>query len=77
MSVGTNCLWGVNSEGRVVVRLGLSQDTPAGREWVTVDGEPMKQVGFISSKLHTLFHYIYFTLLIKRFQLALLAMFGV
>jgi hypothetical protein len=43
-SVGTNSLWGVNSEGRVVVRLGISADTPAGREWVTVDGEPMKQV---------------------------------
>lgn len=47
MSVGTNCLWGVNSEGRVVVRLGISPDTPAGREWVTVDGEPMKQVCWI------------------------------
>ena len=44
LSVGTNCLWGVNAEGRVVVRLGISADTPAGREWVTVDAEPMKQV---------------------------------
>ncbi len=50
MSVGTNCLWGVNSEGRVVVRLGISQDTPAGREWVTVDGEPMKQACWILIK---------------------------
>ena len=44
--MGTNSLWGVNSEGRVVVRLGISPDNPAGREWATVDGEPMKQVLF-------------------------------
>ena len=42
--MGSNSVWGVKSDGVVSVRMGITSDNPAGKEWVTVDGEPMKQV---------------------------------
>jgi hypothetical protein len=44
LSVGLNSVWGVNADAQVNVRLGIAEDTPLGKEWATVDGEPMKQV---------------------------------
>lgn len=44
ISVGSNSVWGVKSDGGVIVRMGIGPDTPLGKEWVTVDGEPMRQV---------------------------------
>lgn len=51
MSVGTNSIWGVNHEGRVIVRLGISNESPMGREWATVDAETMKHTS-VSSNGH-------------------------
>ena len=44
LSVGLNSVWGVNADGRVVVRVGIGDDSPTGREWATVDAETMKHV---------------------------------
>ena len=44
LSVGTTQVWGVKSDGGVSVRMGITADSPAGQEWVTVDGEPMRCV---------------------------------
>ena len=44
LSVGENSLWGVNGEGRLIMRRGISEDTPMGKDWATVDAEPMKHV---------------------------------
>jgi hypothetical protein len=46
LSVGGNSIWGVKSDGTVSVRMGVTNETPVGQEWITVDGEPMKQVRF-------------------------------
>ena len=42
--MGSNSVWGVKSDGGVIVRMGICSETPLGKDWVTVDGEPMKQV---------------------------------
>ena len=39
-------MWGVNSDGRLIMRRGISEDTPMGKDWATVDAEPMKHVSF-------------------------------
>ena len=44
VSVGSNSVWGIKSDGVVIVRMGVADDTPLGKEWVTVDGEPMRHV---------------------------------
>ena len=44
LSVGTTQVWGVKGDGGVSVRMGISGDSPAGQEWVTVDGDPMRCV---------------------------------
>ena len=44
LSVGTTQVWGVKGDGGVSVRMGITGDSPAGQEWVTVDGEPMRCV---------------------------------
>ena len=44
LSVGTTSVWGVNWDGRVVARVGISEDSPTGREWATVDSEPLIHV---------------------------------
>ena len=51
MSVGTNSVWGVNSANVVMARIGISAETPTGREWATVDAEPMRMVS-VSNKGH-------------------------
>ena len=57
MSVGTTQVWGVKSDGGVSVRMGISSDSPAGSEWVTVDGEPMRCVRQSESEIP--FRYTY------------------
>ena len=47
LSVGTTSVWGVNWDGRVVARVGISEDSPTGREWATVDSEPLIHVLYI------------------------------
>lgn len=44
LSVGTSCIWGVNADGRVMVRRGVEENSPLGKDWSTVDAEPMKHV---------------------------------
>ena len=44
-----NCIWGVNNEGRVIVRRGISDESPMGRDWSTVDADPMKWVCIVFS----------------------------
>jgi len=44
LSVGENSVWGVNADGRVLVRIGIGEESITGREWATVDGETMKHV---------------------------------
>ena len=44
LSVGDTSMWGVNSDGRLIMRRGISEDTPMGKDWATVDAEPMKHV---------------------------------
>ena len=44
LPVGTTSVWGVNWDGRVVARVGISEDSPSGREWATVDSEPLIHV---------------------------------
>ncbi len=51
LSVGSNSVWGVKSDGVVSVRMGVAEDTPLGKEWVTVDGEPMRHVS-VSNEGH-------------------------
>ena len=42
--MGDNSMWGVNTDGRLIMRRGISEDTPMGKDWATVDAEPMKHV---------------------------------
>jgi len=44
LSVGTTSVWGVNYDGRVVARVGIGDDSPTGREWATVDSEPLQHI---------------------------------
>ena len=37
-------MWGVNNDGRLIMRRGISEDSPMGKDWATVDAEPMKHV---------------------------------
>ena len=52
--MGTTSVWAVNWDGRVVARVGISDDSPTGREWATVDSEPLIHV----SSEHACCHYI-------------------
>ena len=49
--MGSNAVWGVKNDGGVIVRMGIGSDTPMGKQWVTVDGEPMRQVS-VSNEGH-------------------------
>ena len=51
LSVGENAIWGVSADGRLVVRRGIAEDSPMGKDWATIDAEPMKNVS-CSSKGH-------------------------
>ena len=44
ISVGSNSCWGVSADGRVLARIGISDESPTGREWSTVDADSMKHV---------------------------------
>ena len=44
ISVGSNSVWGVSGDGRVLARIGISDESPTGREWSTVDADYMKHV---------------------------------
>ncbi len=44
ISVGSNAAWGVKGDGTVSVRIGITNASPQGQEWITVDGEPMRHV---------------------------------
>ena len=44
ISVGSNSVWGVSGDGRVLARIGISDESPTGREWSTVDADSMKHV---------------------------------
>ena len=44
ISVGSNSVWGVSGDGRVLARIGISDESPSGREWSTVDADSMKHV---------------------------------
>jgi len=44
LCVGTTSVWAVNCDGRVVARVGISEDSPTGREWATIDSEPLIHV---------------------------------
>ena len=47
ISVGLNSAWGVSADGRVLARIGISDESPMGREWSTVDADAMKHVIYI------------------------------
>ena len=52
ISVGSNSVWGVSADGRVLARIGISDESPTGREWSTVDADSMKHVIYICSPLN-------------------------
>ena len=37
----------MSADGRVLARIGISDESPTGREWSTVDADAMKHVIFI------------------------------
>lgn len=51
VSVGTTSVWCVKADGVVNARIGIGPDSPCGKEWATVDGEPMKHIS-VSSEGH-------------------------
>ena len=50
--MGANQVWGVKADGGVSVRIGITGESPAGQEWVTVDGEPMRCVSLVSKRVN-------------------------
>ena len=42
--MGGNCLWGVNGEGRLLMRRAIDDESQLGRDWATVDAGTMKHV---------------------------------
>ena len=51
----------MSADGRVLARIGISDESPTGREWSTVDADAMKHVIFIANCIIVLqCNYTYF-----------------
>ena len=44
----------MSADGRVLARIGISDESPMGREWSTVDADAMKHVIFIFNCINVL-----------------------
>ena len=44
LSVGSNSVWGVKSDNSIIVRMGITPESPTGSSWAAVDGDKMRQV---------------------------------
>ncbi len=42
--MGSNSVWAVKSDNTIIVRLGISAESPMGSSWAAVDGDKMRQV---------------------------------
>ena len=45
LSVGSNSVWAVKSDNSIIVRIGITPDSPMGSSWAAVDGDKMRQAG--------------------------------